>query len=61
MDGLAHSSIDDKVAGLVMGSLPPLALLLVNGRPVVQDGELLTADTTDIARDAQAQSQRLLQ
>ena len=61
MDGLAHSSIQDKVAALVMGSLPPLALLLVNGRPVVADGELLTADVTAIARDAERQSRRLLQ
>ncbi len=37
VDGVEHSSIEDKVAALVLGSLPPLALLLVNGRPVVEE------------------------
>lgn len=60
VDGLAHSSIEDKVAALVMGSLPPLDLLLVNGRPVVENGELRTADTGEIAQDAQRQTRRLL-
>ncbi|HEX6197382.1 MAG TPA: 8-oxoguanine deaminase [Jiangellaceae bacterium] len=60
IDGLAHSSIQDKVAALVMGSLPPLKLLLVNGRTVVEDGELQTGDTTRIAQDAEREARRLL-
>ncbi len=60
IDGLGHSSITDPVAALVMGSPPPLALLLVNGRPVVDDGRLTTADTEQLAADADAQARRLL-
>jgi cytosine/adenosine deaminase-related metal-dependent hydrolase len=60
VDGLAHSSIADPVAALVLGALPPLALLVVNGRAVVEDGRLTTADVDAVARDAANQSQRLL-
>jgi len=60
VDGVEHSSIEDKVAALVLGSLPPLALLLVNGQPVVEDGQLTTADVGEVARDARIQAQRLV-
>ncbi|MFW6204630.1 MAG: amidohydrolase family protein, partial [Actinomycetota bacterium] len=60
IDGLGHSSIADPVAALVLGSPPPLALLLVNGRTVVEDGRLLTADPDRLAADASAQARRLL-
>lgn len=60
VDGVEHSSIDDKVAALVLGALPPLDLLLVNGRVVVDDGRLVTGDVQAIARDARVQSRRLL-
>ena len=36
MDTMAHYDIDDPVAALVLGSPPPLELLLVQGRPVVE-------------------------
>jgi hypothetical protein len=45
-----HSSIADPVAALVMGALPPLALLLVNGRPVVERGNLTTVNEDRIAQ-----------
>jgi cytosine/adenosine deaminase-related metal-dependent hydrolase len=59
VDGVEHSTIADKVAALVLGALPPLALLIVNGQVVVEDGRLQTADTDVIAREAAAQARRL--
>ena len=44
LDGLGHAGIDDPVAALVFGPPAPLELLLVGGRPVVERGELRTAD-----------------
>jgi cytosine/adenosine deaminase-related metal-dependent hydrolase len=44
LDGLGHAGVVDPVAGLVLGSRPPLELLLVGGRPVVPDDPLVTAD-----------------
>ena len=60
LDGVEHSTIGDKVAALVMGSPPPLALLVVNGRAVVEDGRLLTADTGIVAREAALAAHRLV-
>jgi hypothetical protein len=37
----------------VLGSAPPLELLLVGGRPVVERDRLLTADEDTLARDAE--------
>ncbi|MFB2556487.1 8-oxoguanine deaminase [Herbiconiux liangxiaofengii] len=50
VDGVAHAGIVDPVAALTLGSQPPLALLLVNGREVVRDGELTRVDERDVAR-----------
>ena len=44
VDGLAHAGIADPVAALVLGSRPPLAMLMVDGEVVVEDDVLLTAD-----------------
>ena len=44
VDGLAHADIADPVAALVLGARPPLELLLVNGRPVVEHDGLVTVD-----------------
>jgi cytosine/adenosine deaminase-related metal-dependent hydrolase len=44
-DALAHGPGGDPVAALVLGQPAPLALLLVGGRRIVEDGELRTADT----------------
>ena len=57
VDGLAHADIADPVAALVLGARPPLELLLVNGRPVVEHDELTTVDehaTTEAATRAAA-------
>ena len=44
LDTLAHAGIADPVAALVLGSRPPLELLLVNGQPIVERDHLLTVD-----------------
>jgi cytosine/adenosine deaminase-related metal-dependent hydrolase len=54
VDGLAHADIADPVAALVLGARPPLDLLLVNGRPVVQHDELSTVDERAAASAASA-------
>lgn len=59
MDGLDHAGIADPVAALVLGALPPLRRLLVGGDTVVEDGQLRTADTNELARDLRAASSRL--
>lgn len=56
LDTLAHAGIEDPVAALVLGSPPPLELLLVDGRPVVEQGRVVTVDEDDLAtRVARAQ------
>ncbi|MFC7484463.1 amidohydrolase family protein [Luedemannella flava] len=51
LGGLANAGIVDPVTALVFGVLPPLALLLVGGSPVVRDGALVTADEAVLARE----------
>ncbi|WP_067907112.1 8-oxoguanine deaminase [Actinomadura rubrobrunea] len=48
VDGF-HAAVDDPVVALAFGQTPPLARLLVGGRTVVADGELVT-----VAQDAAA-------
>jgi cytosine/adenosine deaminase-related metal-dependent hydrolase len=52
LNTLPHAGIPDPVAALVLSSPPPLALLLVNGRPVVEHDVLLTADPDALASEA---------
>jgi cytosine/adenosine deaminase-related metal-dependent hydrolase len=59
LDGLGHAGIADPVAALVFGPPAPVELLLVGGRPVVERGELRTADAGALARDADAVARRL--
>lgn len=58
-DGPLHASIADPVAALTLGAMPPIALTLVNGHPVVRDGGLVTEDETDIARATRDAAHRL--
>ncbi len=44
LDTFAHADIADPVAALVLGSRPPLELLLVGGRPVVEHDRVVTVD-----------------
>ncbi len=60
VDTLPHVDVVDPVAGLVLGSPPPLDLLLVGGRPVVERDRLVTVDEDGLARDAATASRTLL-
>jgi cytosine/adenosine deaminase-related metal-dependent hydrolase len=51
VDGLAGAGIADPVSTLAFGAAR-LEMLFVGGRPVVERGELCTADETDLARAA---------
>ncbi len=59
MDDLGHAGISDPVAALVLGSARRVELLLVNGRAVLEGGELRTADEADVSRGIAAASRRL--
>jgi cytosine/adenosine deaminase-related metal-dependent hydrolase len=59
LDTAEHASIEDEVAALVMGGLPPLSLLLVNGRAVVEDQRVTTVDEDRVARETRTQARRL--
>jgi cytosine/adenosine deaminase-related metal-dependent hydrolase len=63
LDTLAHDAIadEDPVAALVLGPPAPLELLLVGGTPVVERGELRTADVSAAAREVRAARRRLHQ
>ncbi|MEU7630522.1 8-oxoguanine deaminase [Nocardia sp. NPDC049220] len=57
LDTAAHAGIDDPVTALVLGSAPPLAMLIVNGRAVVREGEVCTVAMDAVAGQvAQAQA-----
>ena len=61
IDGFAHADVDDPVAALVLGTPPPLELLLVNGRPVVERGRARTVDVDVLARECEAVHRALLE
>jgi cytosine/adenosine deaminase-related metal-dependent hydrolase len=60
VDTLPHAGLADPVAGLVLGSPPPLELLLVAGAPVVERDRLVNADEEQLARSAVAANTTLL-
>jgi cytosine/adenosine deaminase-related metal-dependent hydrolase len=59
LDGLEGAGIEDPVAALVLGATDSVELLLVGGRPVVEGGELRTADEAGIAGEIARASRRL--
>jgi cytosine/adenosine deaminase-related metal-dependent hydrolase len=59
MDDLGGAGIGDPVAALVLGPSRRVELLLVNGRLVVEGGELKTADERTVARELAGASRRL--
>jgi cytosine/adenosine deaminase-related metal-dependent hydrolase len=59
VDDLAHAGIPDVLAGLALAPPARAQTVVVNGRVVVRDGRLLTADEDDIAREIGATSRRL--
>jgi len=60
LNTLAHADIADPVAALVLGAAPPLELLLVNGRPVVEHSTVVTVDENTLAADAASVHKTLL-
>ncbi len=60
LDTLAHADVVDPVAALVLGSAPPLDLLLVSGRRVVEGDRLVTADEDALMHDAVREHRRLM-
>lgn len=59
IDDAAHAGISDPVAALVLGPAAHAELLLINGRVVVEGGELGTADEAEVAREIDAASRKL--
>jgi cytosine/adenosine deaminase-related metal-dependent hydrolase len=60
LDTLAHAGISDPVAALVLGTPPPLELLLVNGRPVVEHDTVTTIDEPALTHHITQTHHRLL-
>ena len=58
--GLGHADLDDPVVALVIGPTPPLALSTVEGRIVVEDGELRTTSQERAVTDLVAARRRVL-
>ena len=56
IDDLAHAGIADPLAGLALAPPARASAVIVNGRVVVFDGRLLTADEDEIAREIAATS-----
>ena len=59
LDDLDHAGIADPVAAIVLGARPQVDTLLVGGRPVVEEGRLVTADEEVIARELAQASRRM--
>lgn len=59
MDTLAHAGIADPVAALVLGTRPPLELLLVNGTTVIDHDQLVGVDEDQLAAEVAAASAEL--
>ena len=59
LDDAGHAGIADPVAALVLGPPRPVHHLFVAGEPVVEDGELRTADPAVLAADLARESARL--
>src|SRR6476620_7891035 len=60
LDTLAHIDIADPVAALVLGAPPPLDLLMVNGRTIVEHDRLSTIDEDALAQEVRTASTTLL-
>jgi len=60
LDTLAHIDIADPVAALVLGAPPPLELLMVNGRTIVEQDRPVTIDEDVLAGEVSRASRTLL-
>jgi cytosine/adenosine deaminase-related metal-dependent hydrolase len=59
LDGLRGAGIEDPVAALIFGGTQAAELLLVGGRPIVESGELRTADEAEVAAELARETRRL--
>jgi len=59
LDTLAHASIADPVAALVLGAAAPVTASFVNGEQIVENGRLLRVDEDAVARSTRDEAQRL--
>ena len=59
VDDLAHVGMSDLLAALVLAPPARARTVIVNGRPVVRDGRLLTGDEDEIAREIAEVSVRI--
>jgi cytosine/adenosine deaminase-related metal-dependent hydrolase len=57
---LGHAGIADPVGALVFGPPAPVRLLLVGGRPIVENARLLTADEDALARSCRTAARTLV-
>ncbi|MEO6145016.1 MAG: 8-oxoguanine deaminase [Dermatophilaceae bacterium] len=60
IDTIAHAGIADPVAALILGVQPPLELLLVDGRAVVEHDHVVTLDEQSVAREVASVHQALI-
>ncbi len=60
LDTLPHADVVDPVAALVLGSPPPLELLLVAGRTVVARDRLVAVDEEQLTAESVRQHHRLM-
>ncbi|MGH2736516.1 MAG: amidohydrolase family protein, partial [Actinomycetota bacterium] len=61
LDDLGHAGIEDPVAALVLGPARRVECLLVEGRLIVENGVLVTADESSIASEVAKASRKLLE
>ena len=52
IDDLGHADVVDPVAALVLGAAPPLELLMVGGRTVVERDHVVTVDEHELTQSA---------
>jgi cytosine/adenosine deaminase-related metal-dependent hydrolase len=60
LDGLGHEGIEDRLTALVFGPPATVELALVDGRPVVERGELVNADADHLAGLARRAHRRIM-
>jgi cytosine/adenosine deaminase-related metal-dependent hydrolase len=58
-DDLAHAGMGDPLAAIALAPPPRAEAVVVNGKVVVRDGQLITGDETAIAHDLAVESKRL--
>jgi cytosine/adenosine deaminase-related metal-dependent hydrolase len=61
VDDLAHAGVNDPLAGLALAPPARAEAVVVNGKVVVRDGRLITADEDEIASEISAAGRRLSQ